>query len=212
MIYLLSDFHANADFAALKEYVNIATDADLLIVLGDVGLKFEKTHDNRAFDEYFLSIKKNIAFLDGNHENFEYINSFPEEEWNGGIVHRLTPHIVHLKRGNIFTLEGKTYFVFGGCKSSPKWKEMGLWYFGEEPMAEEIALAHENLKKYNYCTDYILTHKYEDGGTVSEKLLELTSFIEKNVQYKRWYAGHWHMHKTKDETHTVIYDILTPVD
>lgn len=215
MIYFLSDPHGDINFSGLKKYIDIATDEDLLIVLGDIGLNFENTDANRRFDEYFLSADKNIAFVDGNHENFEYINSFPEEEWNGGTVHRLTPHIVHLKRGNIFTVNGKTFFVFGGCKSSPKWKEMGLWYFGEEPSDDEIALAHANLQKHNFSVDYILTHKYElncNQDAVADKLNDLTQFIEDNVKYQKWYAGHWHVHDVHDDKHMYIYDVLTSLE
>ena len=57
----------------------------MLIILGDVGLNFEKTKENKEFTEYFLSARKNIAFIDGNHENFEYLNSLPEEELNAPI-------------------------------------------------------------------------------------------------------------------------------
>ena len=196
MIYLLSDLHGEANFSGLKDYIEKSNDHDLLIILGDVGLQFEEVEENLAFTEFFLSIKKNIALIDGNHENFKYLNSFPVEEWNGGFVGRLTPHIVHLKRGNVYTIDEKTFFVFGGCKSSPKWKELGLWYPGEETNEDELRLAHDNLKKYNYNVDYILTHKYEQTpvrGTVCEKLRELTNYIEDNVKYKKWYSEFFHL-------------------
>lgn len=210
MIYLLSDLHGDIEFSGLKEYLNVATDQDLLIILGDIGLNFEKTKKNREFTEFFLSIKKNIVFIDGNHENFGYLHSFPEEEWNGGIVGRLSPNILHLKRGNFYEIEGKTFFVFGGCKSSSKWKEMGLWYPEEEPSEEEYNLAYDNLKAHGYCADYILTHKYEQNPEeeTTRGLAEFTRFIEDNVSYKKWYSGHWHKNIVLDEKHIFIYDKL----
>ena len=187
----------------------------MLIILGDIGLNFESTKENQAFDKFFLSANKNIAFIEGNHENFDYLNSFPEEEWNGGTVNRLTPYIVHLKRGNIYTINGQTFFTFGGCKSSPKWKEMGLWHYGEEPEDHELKLAYSNLEKAGHKVDYVLTHKYEQTpprGTVSEKLLELTNYIDENVDFKKWYFGHWHYEGEFDKKHIFLYDILTPLD
>ena len=216
MIYLISDLHGKIDFAGIKKYCEIATDDDLLIILGDVCLEFEKTEENRKFTDYILSIEKNIAIMDGNHDNFAFLNSFPPEEWNGGIVGRITKSIVHLKRGNIYTIEGKTFFSFGGCKSSAKWKDMGLWYDGEEPTEEQYALARENLKKHNYKVDYILTHKYEQtppyGSTICEALREFTLFLEANVEYKQWFAGHWHKNKQVDEKHTLVFDEPKLVD
>ena len=214
MIWLLSDLHGGENLRGFQEYLDTAGEEDLLILLGDVGLKFAYTEENRRFDEMFLSSTKNIAFLDGNHENFAYINSFPIEDWKGGKVHRLTDHVVHLMRGNIYTIEDKTFFVFGGCKSSPRWKEMGLWYPGEEPEPEEITLAHRKLTAHDHRVDYILTHKYEQTppkGTVCHDLRELTVWLEDNVQYRHWYSGHWHKDCQVDDAHSVVFDIPKPI-
>lgn len=215
MIYFTSDLHGELNFKGFREYLQKAGEDDLLIILGDVGLSFEKTEENRKFTEVFLSIEKNIAIVDGNHENFDFLNSFPEEEWNGGKVKRLTPNIVLLERGNIYTIEGKTFFTFGGCKSSEKWKGMGLWYFGEEPTEEELSRAYDNLKSHNHAVDYVLTHKYErvpaETGHFGE-LEELIQFINKNVSFRKWYAGHYHLNEKADDKHTYVYDELIEIE
>lgn len=212
MIYFLSDLHGDMSFINSSEYFRKATDNDLLIILGDVGLNFEKTQENKKFDKSFLSLNKNIAFLDGNHEDFDYLNSFPQEDWNGGKVGRITEKIVHLKRGNVYNIKGQTFFVFGGCKSSAKWKEMGLWHPEEMPDEAELTLAYENLKKHNFKIDYILTHKYEKNKENQDNLQKLTDFIDDNVQFKKWYCGHWHENKIIDNKHTVIYDRSEYID
>lgn len=215
MIYLLSDLHGKIDFAGIKEYRRVAKKDDLLIILGDVGLAFEDTDENQKFTEWFLSLDENIAIVDGNHDNFAYLNSFPLENWNGGTVGWLTKNIVHLKRGNIYHIEGKRFFCFGGCKSSSKWKEMGLWHEGEEPSEEELEFAHQNLKKCGCKVDYILTHKYEQTparGTVCEALQKFTCFLEENVNYNKWYAGHWHKNQTVDPKHILVYDKPAIID
>lgn len=213
MIYLLSDLHQGGEgsMQAFRDYVATAKDEDLLILLGDICLNLEEAY--REFDEFFLSIKKNIAFIDGNHENFDYLYSFPEEDWNGGKVHRLTDHIVHLMRGHIFTIEGKTFLAFGGCKSSVRWKDRGLWYPQEEPNDEEYALLKENLEKRGNQVDYILTHKYETGrGTQTPRLKELAEYIDGNIDFKMWYAGHWHTDEQIDERHALVFAVPTPVE
>lgn len=212
MIYLLSDIHGDKDFKGLKDYLKIATDEDLLIILGDTGLMYAEREDYREFTEFFLSIDKNIAFIDGNHENFDYLYSFPREDWNGGKIHRLTKNIVHLERGNIFTLQGKTFFVLGGCKSSDKWKELGLWYPQESPTDTEIHFAKENLLKHGCKVDYILTHRYEKTNEDPEALtLEgVRNYIDKNVEFIHWYAGHWHSTQL-NRRHSIIYDKLIKI-
>ena len=212
MIYLISDLHGETS-EGLSRYISDYRSGDLLIILGDVGLNFENTDKNRKFTEYFLSIDKPIAFVEGNHENHSYLNSFSEEVWCGGVINRLTEHVVRLKRGNIFTIENKTLFVMGGCKSSPKWKEMGLWFDGEEPSAEEIALAYANLQRRENRVDYVLTHKYHPDmrSDVPLTLDGLKEYIDKNVDFKHWYAGHWHRDRIFDDRHTIVFDHLLPL-
>ena len=215
MIYFISDIHEDINFGGLKKYLEIATDDDLLIILGDIGLNFRDTAENQAFTESFLSIKKNIAFIEGNHENFDYLNSFPIETWKGGLVNRLTDTIVRLMRGNVYEIDGFKFFTFGGCKSSAKWKEKGLWHFGEEPTEQECAFAVENLKKHQNSVDYVLTHKYEVeglGSTRCQLLFDLCRYIDHNVNFKKWLAGHWHKIFNQDEKHLYIYDQLLTID
>lgn len=209
MIYFLADQHGGEKPGDLKKYIDTAADDDLLIILGDIGLAFQDTAENRAFDELLLSSKKSIAFLDGNHENFKHIYSFPEEEWCGGRVHRITESVVHLERGYVYGIDGKSFFVFGGCNSSARWKQLGLWQAEEAPTEEELARAYANLERYGRKVDYILMHKYETGkGTQTPELRELCSFIDEQVEFSHFYAGHWHETKKLDEKHTLVYDTL----
>ena len=39
-------------------------------------------------------------FVDGNHENFDLLNTLPERQWNGGRVHVVREHVLHLMRGH----------------------------------------------------------------------------------------------------------------
>ncbi|MBQ3220256.1 MAG: metallophosphoesterase [Clostridia bacterium] len=213
MIYFLSDVHENINFVGLQKYLEIATKNDLLIILGDIGLNFSDNKENRNFTEKFLRINKNIAFIEGNHENFAFLDGFPVEEWKGGKVNRISKNIVRLMRGNIYDIDERKFFAFGGCKSSPKWKEMGLWHYGEEPTKEEFEFAILNLKKHNNNVDFVLTHKYDikGQGTNSELLMELCSYIDKNVAYKKWISGHWHKQKEYDSKHLLVYDNLVPI-
>lgn len=213
MIYFLSDQHGGEKIGDLKKYIETASDKDLLIILGDVGIKFCDTEQNREFDELILSSKKKIAFLDGNHENFKYIYSFPEEKWCGGVVHRLTENVVHLERGYVYEIDGKSFFVFGGCNSSAKWREQGLWQSEEAPTEQELSRAYANLEKCGNKVDYVLMHKYEVGrGTQTPELLELCSFIDSRVEFKHFYAGHWHTEERVDPKHTFVYDKLVSLE
>ena len=211
MIYLLSDIHGGESIDGLNEYLSFCTDSDLLIILGDIGMNFDMSEENKAFTEWFLSLKTPIAFIDGNHENHPYINSFPNDIWCGGEVHRLSDYIVHLKRGNIYIINDKSFFVMGGCKSSGYWKELGLWYDGEEPNEAELTLAYNNLQKLNNNVDFVLTHKYENYKKSDIKyspfsLEGLIKKIDEDTTFTHWYSGHWHNTEFIDKKHTIVYD------
>ena len=55
-------------------------------------------------------------------------------------------------------------------------------------------------------------HKYEQGDSMPTKeLLDLCNFIDKNVDFKHFYAGHWHYAKEIDSKHTIVYDKLVEI-
>ena len=213
MIYCLSDPHGGECSGALTKYLEEAGDSDLLIILGDLGLKFRDTEENRAFDDMILSAKKKIAFIDGNHENFDFLETFPIGERYGAPVRILSENVVWLQRGYIYEIDGKSFFAFGGCKSSAKWKPMGLWWPQEEPTEEQLACAYTSLKAYGNKVDYILTHKCEQGIDTTETtgLRKLCDYINENVDYKMWYAGHWHKYKKDGAKLLFVYDVPVPI-
>ena len=125
------------------------------------------------------------VFVDGNHECFPRLYSYPVSEWNGGKVHVIRPHVLHLMRGELFTIEDKNFFAFGGASShdiqdgildydDPDWREKakkldkqgkymyrikGLsWWKEEMPTDQEMRYGLETLKENNNVVDYILSH------------------------------------------------------
>lgn len=121
MIYVTGDIHAdpsrfNMDNFPEQKGMN---KNDFVIICGDFGLCWEKEESDR--EEYWLNwLEKKpftTLFCDGNHENFTRLNTLSVEEWHGGKVHKLRPHVIHLMRGEMFNLCGKKVFSFGGARS-----------------------------------------------------------------------------------------------
>jgi len=115
-----------------------------------------------------------------------------------------------MMRGYVFNIEGNTFLAMGGCKSSQKWKDWGLWWEQELPTEEEIKRAYTNLEKHSKSVDYILTHKYHYDPSYADApsftLEGFTHYVYTNVSYKHWYSGHWHRTEFIDDSHTVAYD------
>ena len=127
-----------------------------------------------------------VLFIDGNHENFDRLNAYPEEMWNGGRVHRIGKNILHLMRGQVFEIEGKRIFAMGGANSIDKYAraEGVSWWRAEIPSESELAEARRNLDKYGNCVDLIITHTAPRtaiaalGYDVSEEEKDLIGFFD----------------------------------
>ena len=59
-------------------------------------------------DSYYLMLERKYRRL---------YNDYPVEEWHGGKVHKIRDSVLHLMRGEIFDIDGKKFFAFGGAKS-----------------------------------------------------------------------------------------------
>ena len=45
------------------------------------------------------------------------LNAFPVYEWQGGKIHRVRPHVLHLMREQVFEINGTSFFTMGGAAS-----------------------------------------------------------------------------------------------
>ena len=122
MIYITGDTHG--DFNRFSTQVfpeqKAMTKEDFVIILGDFGGVWRTDPKDRT-ENYWLDWleEKNFTtlFLDGNHENYDRLAAYPVQKWNGGKVQAVRPSVLHLMRGQVYQLEGKSFFVFGGAKS-----------------------------------------------------------------------------------------------
>lgn len=159
---------------------NEMTKDDYVLVLGDFGV-----WDNSNRENYNLDWLENkpftTLFVSGNHENYDILDSLQVEEWHGGKVNYLRPSVIHLMRGQVFEIEGKTFFAFGGASShdisdgvlengDPRIKEWShdytkmfrvnhvSWWERELPSEEEMQEGLRNLERYDNKVDYIISH------------------------------------------------------
>lgn len=204
MIYVTGDTHGEQARWTKANFpmINQLTNEDYVIVCGDFGYLFWGTEEEKAFLDQLEKKKFNILFVDGNHENFPLIFSYPEEIWNGGRVHRIRKNIIHLMRGQVFTISGYTIFTMGGAFSIDRHcrqKDIS-WWPEELPGEEEYEEARKNLKQADYKVDYIITHAapeetmyifhpYHPGEVQLNFFLE---WVRSEVSYKHWYFGHLH--------------------
>ena len=115
MIYLTGDTHGS--FGRFSKKCFDAESGDFLIICGDFGGIWDGSKNDRYWINWLSEKKYTVLFIDGNHENFDLLNSYPVSEWNGGSVHKITDKLIHLMRGQVYTIEGHRFFTMGGASS-----------------------------------------------------------------------------------------------
>ena len=187
MVFVTGDCHGNfrrfqSDY--FPEQANMTKD-DTVIITGDFGgVWFGDSRDDETLD-WLERLPFTLAFVCGNHENYDALARYPVAEWRGGKVHRVRPHVLHLMRGQIFELEGSRFFTMGGAKShdiedgilepdAPDFERRLMmlqrkpraryrinhisWWAQELPSDEEYAEARRSLDAVGWQVDYIITH------------------------------------------------------
>lgn len=219
-IYVTGDTHGNIDFAKLKVFARNnpqLTKADFMIIAGDFGAVWsEKTLE--ADLKLYSNLPFTVLFVDGNHENFELLSAYPVEEWHGGKVRFIKPDIIHLMRGQVFEIEGKTFFTFGGATSHDKDHRIKdiSWWSAEAPTYVDYDEALKNLERYDFKVDYIITHTCDERALHYSPLSRLRldvyhenqmlSNFEDLVKYTHWYFGHYHTDGDISDKKTVLYN------
>lgn len=211
MIYLYGDTHGDMEInkiAPIKQY----TSEDVIIVLGDFGFPFypkeyaKKLNYTKTYDywcRWLSTLPCDILFVDGNHDNHDFWAEQPTEERYNGIVqpHPDITNCYHLMRGEVYTIQGKTFLTFGGAHSTDKGhrKEGISWWAGEDATDDNWNNYCKNIEKVDFKVDYILSHTcpkqimwehyYFDLDITSTYLQQIMN----EVQYDEWYCGHFHI-------------------
>ncbi len=219
MIFVTGDVHAFHDIRKLNtdnwpEQKQL-TKNDYLVVCGDMGIVWDGGKSDQWWQKWFEDKPFTTLFVDGNHENHPMLAQYPVEEWRGGKVHRVQPHVLHLMRGQVFNIDGTTLFAMGGASSHDKeYRVEGIsWWPEELPSDAEYEEAIENLEANDWQVDLVVSHCTADS--VQDKLAywyehdKLTNFFEavvrERLDYRHWYFGHYHHDIDVDKSHTCLY-------
>ena len=222
MIYVTGDTHGN--FRRFQpeyfpEQVGV-TKNDVVIIAGDFGgVWFGDSRDDETLD-WLERLPFTLAFVCGNHENYDALERYPVAEWHGGKVHRVRPHVLHLMRGQVFELESYRFFTMGGAKSHDTNHRINhiSWWRQELPSDEEYSEALQNLERYNWQVDYIITHCAPTSialmGSRHNEADRLTDFLQEvreRAKYYYWLFGHYHDNKAVDEKHILLWEQIVQI-
>lgn len=153
MIYITGDIHREQDIHKInpREFTvgDTLTENDYVIICGDFGCVWDGSTGDNFWLKWLDSLPWNTLFIDGNHENFDVLNTYPIEEYKGGKVHRIRSKVFHLMRGEVFDIDGYKFFTMGGGFSHDVCyrTEHKNWWKDEICTIEEAKHAFETLEK-----------------------------------------------------------------
>lgn len=186
MIFVTGDTHGDfrkLNETAFPEQKNL-TREDYVIICGDFGGVWDNSQEEHRVLDWLNSRPFTILWVDGNHENYDLLDKMPVEEWHGGKIHRIRPNVLHLMRGQLYNIQGFTFFTLGGASShdiqdgildpadpffdedfarmsreNRMFRVLGQsWWTQEMPNQQEYDTALETLEKANWKVDYIVSH------------------------------------------------------
>ena len=213
MVWITGDMHGDIERFKNKNIKKIKK-GDYLIVLGDFGFVWDNSEAEIKSRKKISKRKFTTLFIEGINENFEFLESFPEEDFAGGKARRITDKILFLKSGEVFTLENKKFFCFGGGDYT-EFEDKGRF----EPDENSFIRSSENLGANNFEVDYVLTH---DAPSSIKQFLGIDGFslghigefldgIMKNTSYQKWFFAKYHNDKPISFKMQNVYKELTPL-
>ncbi len=220
MIYVTGDTHGDIKRFRKRELKKLGN-KDYLIVCGDFGFLWDESTEEKDKLGFLKAQKYTILFVDGTHENFDILESFPTVDFKGGKATKIADNIYHLQRGEIYSIAGKFIFTFGGGVSSDlnQIMDSGSWFERELPTMEEMQYAVDNLKNYNCEVDYIISH--ETSATYKHKIWRncttnpVNDFLEHlamEIRYEKWFFGNLHVDFAVDDNAFSVFEEIVPID
>lgn len=221
MIYICGDLHGTYNTPQEEYFLKHLSREDILIVLGDFGWDWTYSDMKR------FSLPCETLFIDGNHECFPILYGLDEVERYGAPVGVFNDRTFWLKRGNLYTIEGKTFFCFGGANSVDKlWRvPYKSWWPEEIPSWEEYQHALDTLEKCNYRFDYFLSHtcsEYDEihmlgyDNIIDDRVSDMIGWMERLIEendggYTMHLFGHHHK-LVQDGNHLALFQQAYCID
>lgn len=215
MFFVTGDVHGDFEDLKKRKFGHIKKN-DNIVICGDLGLLWSGTKEEYRNLEKLGKHRYGVLFVDGAHENFDLLSKYPVTSWNGGKAQIISGRLVHLMRGQVYTIGGKKIFTFGGGESTDRDMRTPhkTWWQDELPTMDEMKEGINNLVANNWQVDYIFTHEAPSGFRrfLEQGLYELNALnvylecVREKCKYKKWIFGNYHVNKKITDEYEVVFD------
>jgi len=220
MIYVTGDLHGDISRFKSKEMRRLKKN-ETLLVCGDFGFLWNGSKEEKKQLDWIGKRRYDVLFVEGTHENMELLNTYPQQEWQGGRARQISGRLRQLCRGQIFELEGNSIFAFGGGTSedSDARSEADNWWSSELPSQEEVDSARRLLEKRGGQVDFIITHQ---PSLQIRQLLNMDAndcsildvFLDEvrsSSKFGCWFFGSLHLDKVIPPTEVAVFRQVLPL-
>ena len=211
-IYLTGDVHGCVEERFRYDwpwYLEPLRPDDVVIILGDFGLLWYP-HEGDWEEKHSLGILSSFGstflFIDGNHENHDRLKALETVQIFSAPAGKVSERVFHLRRGEIYEIEGRTFFCMGGATSIDRRRrhEGTSWWPQENVSKEEFRHGLDTLKNRGNAVDYILTHtpprhiglemfpRERDDPHFADPTADRLETVYRRCAFKRWFFGHMH--------------------
>ncbi len=224
-IYLTGDTHR--EFYRIKQFcerMETTTD-DIMIILGDAGINFYCDHRDNNLKNELSQLPITLFCIHGNHEERPYlIGNYEEKEWHGAIayIEEAYPNLIFAKDGEIYDFNGKKAIAIGGAYSIDKYYRLSngeAWFASEQADEATMRYVEAQLDACDWQVDYVLTHTVPvecepvwafipgiDQSKVDKTMEKWLQQIMDNLEFEKWYAGHYHVESDEDGVRIMFED------
>lgn len=216
--FLKGDIHGNLfEIIDFINRFNLGKN-DNIIILGDCGIAWRKDKKDldqniKLWNECGNGVK--LYFIDGNHENFNILNSLPIENNMG----KIADNIYHLRRGQVYEFENKKILVCGGADSIDKYRRIeNFTWWKEEAISQETI---DDIPAGHY--DYVLTHccprsvfeknkiylstlQFLDENKINHSSEDMLEQLKSKITFDHWFFAHYHINRNLDEKFTCLFE------
>ncbi|MBQ9673125.1 MAG: metallophosphoesterase [Ruminococcus sp.] len=220
MIYITGDKHGDISFFKNKQLKKLKKD-DYLIITGDFGFLWDNSREEKSNLEFLKKQKYNILFLDGTHENFDILEKYPVVRFFGAKAGKIADNIFHLMRGQVYIIEKKGIFTFGGgiSRDLKKMLDLNMWFERELPTKSEFTEAAKNMNAYGNKIDYIITHeppahiKCSINPEFRQNIVNtFLDQIASQVTFEKWFFGSVHIDDEVQPGYFAVFNELLPAN
>jgi len=218
-VMLAGDVHGNREQAILDVAEAVNMGARILIYAGDFGVGFRLAEDDEGnvydpWSEFVSSLAVaaniDIAFVDGNHENFDYLETH-FDAFNRDFPYEVAKQVWHIPRASVFSIANATFAAMGGAISVDRqWRTPGVSYWAQESISmRDMERFYNNVG--DEPVDVLLTHDgpwtpvahrkdYHTGGNYPNDVImasvnnrEYITELTKDFAPKIHAHGHMHL-------------------